>query len=137
MRDMTIRQYLLLMLIGTVMCWGAVALIMTMIDPTESQATIFALFYFSLFFSLTGTFSILGFLSRIGILSKRYNLSRQVAVSFRQAVILSLLLVAGLFLQGRGLLDWWNAILMAAALSMVESFFLSLSARQKKVGSAA
>ncbi len=122
---MTIRQYLLMMIIGTVFAWSAVLLIMTMIDPTDTQPVVFAVFFTSLFLALTGTFSVLGFTSRVALLGKRTLLSRQVAVSFRQAAILSVLITAALFLQSKSMLTWWNALLAVALATVLESFFIS------------
>jgi len=122
---MTIRHYLLLMLMGTALSWGAIVLIMTMVDPTGTQPLIFAVFFASLFLALTGTFSVLGFISRIAVLGKGFHLSKQVAVSFRQAAILSLLVTVALFLQSRSLLNWWNAALIVALATVIESFFIT------------
>ncbi|MFH1047716.1 MAG: hypothetical protein V1738_05410 [Patescibacteria group bacterium] len=126
---MTIRQYLSSMLIGTALCWSAVALIVTMIDPTISQSPVFAMFYVSIFFACAGTFSVIGFFSRVFVLNKRYQISRQVAVSVRQSVMLSLIIVIGLFLQSKEILTWWNASLIVIALTLLESFFISASNR--------
>ncbi|MBU0624769.1 hypothetical protein KKF05_00315 [Patescibacteria group bacterium] len=124
---MTLRQYLSLMLAGTVLSWGAVILIITMIDPTSSNFVVLAIFYISIFLALTGMFSVLGFISRVFILKKRLLLSRQVAVSFRQAVITALLIVTLLFLQSKAMLTWWNALLIVAIMTVVESFFISVA----------
>jgi len=115
------------MLAGTVLSWGAVILIITMIDPTSSNFVVLAIFYISIFLALTGMFSVLGFISRVFILKKRLLLSRQVAVSFRQAVITALLIVTLLFLQSKAMLTWWNALLIVAIMTVVESFFISVA----------
>lgn len=122
---MTIRQYLMLMLTGTVFAWSAVLLIMTMIDPTDTQPVVFAVFFTSLFLSFTGTFSVLGFVSRIAVLGKDQQLSRQVAISFRQAAILASLLTLALFLQSKSMLSGWNAFLAVALATSLESFFIT------------
>ncbi len=128
---MTIRQYLYLMLIGTALCWSALALIVTMIDPTSSQMPVFVMFYVSALFALTGSFSIIGFMSRVIILNKRRQVSRQVAVSFRQAVMLAVIIVIGLYLQSKTMLTWWNGLLIVSALTMLESFFISIAVKAK------
>jgi len=128
---MTIRQYLYLMLIGTALCWSALVLIVTMIDPTGSQVPVFVMFYISAFFALAGTFSIIGFMSRVVVLNKRHNISRQVAVSFRQSLMLSLIIVIGLYLQSKTMLTWWNGLLIVAAITMLESFFISVAAKAR------
>lgn len=124
-KRMTIRQYLMLMMLGTAFAWSAVILIMTMIEPTGTQPVVMVVFFASLFLALTGTFSVLGFVSRIAVLRKGFRLSHQVAVSFRQAAILSLFLVAALFLQSKSMLTWWNAFLAVALATVLESFFIT------------
>lgn len=125
---MTLRYYLILMGLGTALAWGTVALIVTMVDPASTQVVVFGVFYASLFMALTGTFSIMGFASRVVVLRKYDLIARQVAISFRQAVMLALLIVVALFLQGRSLLTWWNALLLVALLTVLESFFVTARA---------
>lgn len=122
---MTLRQYLLLMGACTLLAWSTVALIVTMVDPSQTQIVVFGAFYASLFLAFTGTFSVLGFLSRVIVLRKRAPVSVQVAVSFRQALMLSLLIVVALWMQSKGFLTWWNVLLLAGLLTVLESFFVS------------
>src|SRR5687768_4702507 len=126
---MTLRQYLLLMGVGTALAWSAVGLIIGTVDPTDTQPVVFGVFYASLWLALTGTLSIIGFVLRVALLKKQLVVSRHVAVSFRQAVLLSLLVVVSLFLQSRSLLTWWNALLIVAALTVLEFFFISAKVR--------
>jgi len=127
---MTLKQYLLMMGAGTVLSWTAVALIVLTVDPADTQSVVFAALYFSLFLGLTGLLSITGFLLRVWLLRKDFVLSRQVLVSFRQALLLSLILVMALILQSRTLLNWFNAVLMIAGLTLVEFFFISTKVRR-------
>lgn len=77
------------------------------------------------YLALTGTLSVIGFLLRAALLRQQFVVSRHVAVSFRQAVLLALLIVVALFLQSKSLLTWWNALLIVAALTVLEFFFIS------------
>lgn len=129
---MTLRQYLLLMGVGTAIAWAAVGLIVGTVDPTDTQPVVFGVFYASLWLALTGTLSIIGFVLRVALLKKQLVVSRHVAVSFRQAVLLSLLVVVALFLQSRSLLTWWNALLIVAALTVLEFFFISAKVRPER-----
>jgi hypothetical protein len=122
---MTLRQYLILMAAGTALAWAAVGAIIFTVDPSAAPTIVFAVFYASLFLALTGTLSIVGFLLRIFLLRKQLVVSRHVAISFRQAVLLALLIVIALFLRSRSLLTWWNALLIVAALTVLEFFFIS------------
>lgn len=127
---MTLRQYLVLMCIGTALAWAAVALIVSSVDPFETQSVVFGAFYASLFLALTGTLSLIGFTARVALLKEKLVVSVQVAVSFRQAVLLALLIVVSLFLKSRSLLTWWNALMIVAALTVLEFFFISAKVKQ-------
>lgn len=127
---MSLRQFLIIMAVGTVTAWAAVGLIITAVDPAETQAGVFAAFYASLFLALTGTLSLGGFGVRRLLFRNRVLAVRQVALSFRQAILLSGLVTAAMYLQARGLLNWLNAGLLIATLTLLEFFFIS--ARQKR-----
>ncbi|KPJ85391.1 hypothetical protein AMJ57_03205 [Parcubacteria bacterium SG8_24] len=118
------------MSLGTLLAWFAVGLIVTMVDPSDTEPVVFAVFYTSLFLALTGMFSILGFVTRVMLLRKRFFVSRQVAVSFRQAVLLAGLIITALLLRGHGMLTWWTTLLMVAALTSLEFFFISARLRR-------
>ena len=127
---MTLKQYLILMGIGTALSWAAVGLILAMIDPLDTQAPVFIVFYASAFLALTGTLSIFGLAMRVLLLKKDFLISRQVFISFRQAILLSLMLVVALVLQSKSLLTVWTAILLVAVLTVMEFFFISTRVKQ-------
>ena len=127
---MTLRQYLVLMTVGTLLAWSAVGVIVLAVDPAEAQTVIFAILYASLFMALTGTLSVSIFLIRTKLLRRSEILSRQVSLAFRQAMMLSALAVLTLHLQGKGLLTWWNSILMILALTLLEFFFISTKVKK-------
>ena len=118
------------MSVSTAATWGGVGLILLAVDPGRAHTVIIAVLYLCLWLALVGTLSLCGFAIRYWLLRNDPLITRQVLVSFRQATLLSLLLVAVLFLQSRSLLTTFNAILMVAALTLVEFFFISLSARR-------
>jgi hypothetical protein len=122
---MTLRQYLILMGLGTAVSWTAVVLVLTTVDPDKTSAAVFAIFYASVFLAVTGTLSIAGFTARVLILKKQLFLSKEVAVSFRQAVLVAALAVGALVLQSRSLLTWWTAAILVAAMTVFEFFFIS------------
>jgi len=126
---MTLRQYLVLMALGTLLAWGAVTLVVMTVDPTLAQPGIFVAFYASAYLALAGTFSIVGLLLRIGMLRRQPVVSRHVAVSFRQALLLAALVCGGLFLHSRQALSWWSALLMAFALTVAEAVLISAKAK--------
>ena len=129
---MTLRQYLVIMAAGTALSWVSVGLIVTTVDPSDTQGVVFGMFYASLFLALTGLLSIVGLALRVVVLKKQFLISRQVAVTFRQAVLLSTLVVVSLALQSKALFTWWTAVLVVAALTMLEFFFVSTKVKQER-----
>ena len=127
---MTLRQYLLIMSLGTILSWGAVGLIMRTFYPTDIQSTVLIIFYISLFLALVGTFSLAGFILRIFLLKQQLLVSRHVAISFRQGILLALLLIVALILQSKSMLSWWSALLAVLALTILEFFFISTKIRK-------
>ncbi|MBI4457386.1 hypothetical protein HY633_00290 [Candidatus Uhrbacteria bacterium] len=126
---MTLRQYLILMALATLVAWAAVLVILTGVDPERSTISIFVVLYAALLLASTGTFAIAGFLTRFHLARAGMLRSRQVVAAFRQALLLSILFVTALFLRGAGLLSWWNAIHLAAATSAAELFFATARAK--------
>ena len=122
---MTLRSYLISMIAGTLAAWAGVGMILGLTDPTDARAVVLFIFYAALFLALTGTLSLIGFGLRIWLLKQHYFVSRQVLVAFRQAMLLSLLLITALILQSKGILTWWNGALILGALTLLESFFIT------------
>lgn len=124
---MTLKRYLFLMLLATVLCWLALASVMFYINPSEAGIIGFILFYVSLFLSLVGTFSIIGFLLRVWLTTM--PIFRQVIISFRQGVLFSILVSVSLAMQSQQVLNWWIGLLLVALLGIIEMFF-SLSSKR-------
>jgi len=127
---MTLKKYLNLMTILTVICWVAWVLTLILVNPQQSDLIGFVLFYFSLFLALLGTASVLGFLIRVWL--KKKPIFKQVEIAFRQAIWLGLLVSSIFILKGLNLLRWWNALFLILFLIFLELFFL-LSNRRYKV----
>lgn len=118
------------MSIGTLLSWVAVGMVFTMTDPYEIQSVVLTILYTALFLALAGTFSLAGFAMRVWLLRSHYYISKHVLVAFRQGVLLALLLVVALVLQSRAMLTWWNGLLMVAAITCLEFFFITARAKQ-------
>lgn len=125
---MTLRQYLFWMLLSTGLCWIGWFVVLQAIDPASAGLFGFVLFYATLGLSLIGTFAVMGLTAR-ALLRRQEAISRHVAVAFRQSLLLACLLIAALMLQGRGLLTWWNLLLLAATLTVLEFFLTSFRRR--------
>ncbi|MBL7141710.1 hypothetical protein ISS21_01275 [Patescibacteria group bacterium] len=126
---MTLKKYLNLMVILTIICWLAWVLLLFFITPVETGLIGFILFYFSLFLAIVGTAAIIGFIIRVRL--SRGPVFKQVEVAFRQGIWISLLIVGLILLQGLNLLKWWNGLLLALFLIFLEFFFLSSRKRYK------
>ncbi len=122
---MTLSKYLTVMIISTLLCWGAWLLVVWQINPFEANFISFLIFYMSLFLALIGTLAIVGFLLRIIFYKKREPYFRQVKKSFRHSIFLTILLVAALILQSQRFLNWWNLIILMLAVIFFELFFLT------------
>lgn len=122
---MSLRAYLALMGFGTLVAAATFFLVLFRVDPGNAGLLGFSLFYLSMFLAIAGAVSILGFVIRV-LSHQGEMLSRLVALSFRQAVLLSALAVAALALHSHGLLSWWNSVLLVAAVTVIEFFFISL-----------
>ncbi len=121
---MTLRAYLILMIIATLAFWLAFGIIVVNVDPQATSWTGLTLFYVLLVCALTGTGSIIGFVVRFLAL-RRELVARSVLVAFRQALLAALLIAAVLFLFSQRLFSWLNIGLLLVALSALEFFLLS------------
>jgi hypothetical protein len=126
---MTLRQYVVAMLLATFGSWGGWLLVVTSLDPVTAGWLGFGLFYVTLFVACLGTFALVGVGVRLRLVRQEPALG-QVTIAFRQAVSFSALVLAALFLQSKGLLTWWNMLLLVAALTLVEFAVLALSRRE-------
>ena len=122
---MTIKQYLILMTICTVVCWGGFTLVLFFINPETTSNVGFILFYASLFFAVSGTLAILSYLFRL-LFVRIYNKTQSVQISFRQAIFFSFVICGALFLQANHLLNWLNTLLLVALVTVIEFFIVSL-----------
>lgn len=121
---MTLRVYLLLMTIATIIFWLALGLIVLNTDPRTAEQSALGLFYVILTFAVTGTGAILGFLIRFMAL-KQELIAHSVLIAFRQALLGAILVVGVLFLFSQRLFSWFNLVLLLLTLSALEFFLLS------------
>jgi hypothetical protein len=112
------------MSISAVFCWVIWVLVLYLIDPTATGILGFTFFYLSLFLAMTSSLSVLGLLFRIKF-SKEEVIFKIVTISFRQAMMLSFLVIGSLFLKSKNLLTWWNIVFLILALIILEFFFIS------------
>lgn len=118
---MTLRSYLMSMMLSTFFCWFSFGLILFYVDPTKAGFWGLAAFYASMFFATCGTFTLMGFYLRVWF-SKNEVLFSHVLPSFRQAILLSIVLCVSLILQSFRLLSWWNGVILVAACALLEFY---------------
>jgi len=82
---MSVRTYVILMIITTIVAWSGWIAVITNIDPETASIWGFAFFYFSLFLSLLGTFSVVGYIVRYIIQGNKRGSLYKVSTAFRQA----------------------------------------------------
>ena len=124
-RIMTTKQFVILMLIVTVVCGGAFLTVLFFINPETTGPTGFFLFYLSLFFGLTGLLSLLGFYSRY-LFTRKFQEFEQAQISFRQAIFFGIIIASSLLLQSQQLLTWVNAVILVFLLTIIEFLIVSL-----------
>jgi len=121
---MTLKNYLFVMTVLTLACFGIFFFVANTINPFSTNWVGYGLFYFSLFLSLSGLATIIGFLIRFVALKKElaFNL---VKVAFRQSFLFSLFFISALFLKANSLFNWLNLILLILIFSVLELFLIS------------
>lgn len=116
---MTLKNYLLVMSVLTLVCWGIFIFVAHLVDPTATNWIGFGLFYLSLFLALVGVCALFGFMIRFIALKKElaFNL---VKLSFRQSFLFSLFIILSLFLKAVGLFSWINLSLLVIVFAILE-----------------
>jgi hypothetical protein len=127
---MSLRIYLTLMILATILCAAVFWVTVTVIDPFTTNWLGFALFYASLFLAVLGVAAIIGFVVRFVLLRQRLAL-RAVIISFRQALLVALLAVVTLMLLAHKLFSWLNVIFLIIGFSALEFFLLSVSSEDR------
>ena len=122
---MTLRQYLFLMSLGTLICFTAWIFLLFNIDPTNTELLVFVFFYASLFLSLLGIISVISLWIKIKFLKSEEVVFRHVKRTFRQGTISALLIIAILLLQQFKLLTWWNFIILIVLIVLIEATIFS------------
>jgi hypothetical protein len=121
---MSIKRYLILMGIASLICWLSLVTVVYCIDPTATTNVGYFCFYASLFFSLLGTFSLIGLIIRLAI--KRHEIPfRNIGISLRQGLWFSIFITMSLAILGQKLFSWWSIGLLLLCLIILETFFLS------------
>ena len=125
---MTLRSYIILMLIATIACYLALAAIILFFDPMAGGTLALIFFYLSLFLSLVGTFAIIGLVLRI-VFTRDKLVFKKVTTSFRQGIWFSALIISCLYLNSINLMVTKYVVLLILALALLEIFFISYKSK--------
>lgn len=93
-------------------------------DPGQKLFVNIVLLNISLFISLTGIFTLFLFFLRRKATGNEV-VGAHLGVSFRQGMFLALTAIILLVLQSLRILTWWDGLLAAGAVMMVELYFLA------------
>ena len=102
---MTLRQYLTIMILSTLLCWTAWLFVLVRVDPTQTSAIGLVFFYISFFLSLVGTASLFLFSVYRAMFRDYFPMFRYVQKSFRDAFGIAVVIVAALILQARHIIS--------------------------------
>ncbi|HEX3099835.1 MAG TPA: hypothetical protein VHQ41_02580 [Patescibacteria group bacterium] len=119
----TTRTYLIPISIGTLLCLAALLSVVWSVDPFTSGILGHFFFYLTLFLTLCGAITIGGITIRKKFYPGMYT--EQLRTSTRQAILLSILILALLILQVYGLLFWWVGLTLILFIITVEIFLNS------------
>ena len=121
---MTLRAYIWGIRVLTLASLFALGAVVVYINPNSSSWIGITFFYLAAFFSAGGIFNLSLLFLRRKILGDELA-ADSIGLSFRQGILLAILVLAILFLQGLGILVWWDALLVMAGVFIIELFFLS------------
>lgn len=129
---MTLRQYLVVLALGTAMSISSWCIVMLAIDPTTSGTLPFVVFYLTLGAGVAGLCTMGATVFR----SWRYpdrSIDQAVARSLRQGIVLSALFMTCLVLLSQSLFSFGTMITLVALTALVEALFLSVSSENREV----
>jgi hypothetical protein len=121
---MTLKTCLFIMKIGTLLMVMAWALVVFNIDPDEAGIIGQVFFYASLFLMMAGILSLFFVWLRRKIIGDEMA-TKHLGVNFRQGILLSILVIVFLLFQSTRILTWWDGLLAAGGIFLVELYFLS------------
>lgn len=122
---MTLKSYIWGMRFVTLFSIAGLVAVVYCVDPDAGPVGKM-LFYFILFFVLSGILNLLFLRLRRRITTSETAFAN-VGMSLRQAMILALFAIGLLILQSFRVLVWWDGLLLLAGVFLVELYFLSKS----------
>lgn len=121
---MSLRVYLILLALSSVLCWSAFILTLTGTNPTQGGQTALLAFYLSFSFALLSTLSLIGYALR-RYLSRNESKYQLIRTAFRQAFLVTSVLAAAAVLQTARLLSSWDVVLLLLIAVLLELYLRS------------
>lgn len=116
-----LKQQAGLIAFSTLLTGFSLASILNFTDPLSASLYTFCFFYLSLFLLSLGCFTLLGLVLRKWLPGGGLYVNN-LSNSFRQAFLLSLLIVASFFLLSKNLMFWWVEASLILFLVFLEAF---------------
>lgn len=121
---MSLKQYLILMIIGAATSWSAFILVLFLVNPETTNPGGFVFFYLSLFFALTISFALTGYFVR-AVFKKVSSVSWQVNIAFRQGIFFAIVVCGALFMLANKLFSWLNLLFLVLIMTLLEFFLIN------------
>jgi len=119
---LTSKKYLLGILVTAILGWIAFVIVIFRLDPFGSTALAIPFFLAALFLGLTFTLTLAGFYGRVWFRKGEIYL-QHISISLRQAVLITIAVEIALAFQILRILTWWDGVLIAGAVGLVEIYF--------------
>ena len=127
---MTFKQYLAIMIVGTLAALASWLMVLYLIDPLSAGLPSKAAFFATFSIALCGVLTIVGTLLRVFLIHKTGIVSRQVAHAFRQAIFFTSIVSGALLLSAMDYLRWWMMLLIVLFFAFLEAFFQTAGRRE-------
>ncbi len=96
--------------------------ILIKVDPYNTTALVFVIFYLSFFIAVAGLFTLAGFYLRRLIVKNKIPF-RLFKTSLRQGILISFILTGFLLLQSFRILKWWSGGIIVLVILVIEIYF--------------
>lgn len=117
------KQFAKMMAFGLVLFGAILAFALWKLNPGQGLVAVITV-YTSLTFVITCFFGMVSFAVRRKVTNNELYFAN-IKVSFRQAFLLAAFVDLALFISSIGLLTWWDIILLALSLILLELYFES------------
>ncbi len=129
---MTLRQYLVVLALGTAMSISSWCIVMLAIDPVTAGLLAYGVFYLTLGAGVAGVCTMAGTVFRAWRAPEK-PIDQAVARSLRQGIVLALLCMTSLILLAQELFSLGTMLILVVLAALVEALFLSMTAGAREI----